>query len=128
MVEDPVRPRATVMAAAHQSRFVDDSDDVDDACLRALRRLWEQRCAQAGWHSLETGTEGPRLFCGSEALHAGTPLEVLLADGRILCGTYEYTLSGDGLRPLLYIALGGFGAPRAALALDLDVLTRVPGH
>src|SRR5579863_7659645 len=106
LVTDPARPRTTVIAAAHQSRFVGDTDEVDDACLEALRRLWAERCAEVGWHRLVLGEDGggSRLYCGSEALDAGTPLEVLLADGRVLPGTYEYTLAG-GIRPWLWFCL-----------------------
>ena len=126
LVEDPARRRTTVIAAAHQAHFVGDGDDVDDACLRALRRLWADRCAEMGWHCLVLGDDagGPRFHCGSEALHAGTPMDVLLADGHRVVGTYEYTLAG-GIRPWLYFDLSGFGAPRAGMELPAGVLVRV---
>jgi hypothetical protein len=127
LVSDPARPRATVIAAAHASRFVGDDDDVDDACLRALRLNWATRCAGVGWHCLllESGDGGERLWCGGEALHAGTPLEVLLDDGHVVSGTYEYTLVG-GIRPWLYFELGGFGSPRVGVELPAEALVHLP--
>jgi hypothetical protein len=48
---------------------------------------------------------GPRHFLLGEAVHAGTGLELLLADGRWIPGRYEFTRHDDDLRPLFYADL-----------------------
>ena len=49
---------------------------------------------------------------------------MVLADGRVLSGTYEYTLTG-GIRPWLWFCLGGFGSPRVGLELPTDLVVHV---
>lgn len=127
LVEDPAR-RKTLAPSAHQARFVDDdSYDVDDPCRRALRRMWEARLAEhdACVLSLVADGGGKRFFAGDVALHAGTPLDAMLGDGRWLCGRFEYV---PGERPLanLWLSLGGFDPGQSPLGLPIDTVVRIP--
>ena len=116
-----------VSMAAHLVRIGDDDEEVDDRCLQTLRSIWEAALAEAEAVVLKLGHDagGTRFFAGVVPLHAGTPLDVLGADGHWLIGRFEYT-TGRRPRALLYVGLGGFDTRPAALELSVDTVVRVP--
>jgi hypothetical protein len=94
-----------VGAAHHARRAGPEDDDYDRACPDALRRRWLEAVAGAGAVVLSLGADGggPRFYAGDVALHAGTPLDVLSADGTWLAGRFEYVTGAGRWQPVLYV-------------------------
>jgi hypothetical protein len=98
--------------------------------------------AETDGFRLELGDDagGPRFFLDGQAIHAGSCLDLLLADGLWLRGRYEYELDGDDLRPMFYVAVpcktgapdwagdveAGVASPEAHFQIPADALLRWP--
>jgi hypothetical protein len=120
---------AKLVGAAHHARWTGPGDDdYDRACPDALRRLWLEAVAGAGAAVLSLGADGggPRFYAGDVALHAGTALDVLSADGTWLAGRFEYVIGPRRWQPVLYVGLAGFDTSPVALALTEDAIVRIP--
>jgi len=84
----------------------------------------------AGTLDLRLDGSAKLYFLDEEALRSGEPVELLLADGRWLAGTYEW--SGSEVRwPIFRFGLGGDAPPylienqrTAAVALPPDAVLR----
>lgn len=122
--------QAILVAVAHPSTFNEADDDWDDSCTQALRRLWERLLRQVGAGVLRHGADGggDRWYLGGEALHAGTPIEILDHDGTWRPGCYEYTLTATGSVPKLYLPLGGWDSPQGAMTIPEGAAVRIPDH
>jgi len=118
-----------VQAAAHSYSWVGPGDDdYDDTCWAALRQHWLTTLEQVGATLLRLGQDagGPRFFAGTVAVHAGTALEVLDADGGWLAGRFEYVTATSRWTAHLWVPIGGWGDPEAALVLVDDTIVRLP--
>jgi hypothetical protein len=69
---------------------------------------------------------GPRFYAGPVALHAGTPLQILDANGGWLAGRFEYITATSRWTAHLWIPIGGWGHPEAPLVLVDDTVVRLP--
>lgn len=130
LLDRPPRQRPHILAAAHGPRWDDHLDDYDHTCPDTLHRLWRRQVLQAGAHLLRVGVDGggPRWFAGDEPLHAGTPLDVLAANGTWLTGRYEYQLDTRGCTPFLYLAIGAWDHPAVPLQLLEDTIVLIPSR
>ncbi len=115
-----------VLAAAHGSRRDPSKDDDDDSCALALRQYWQSllEAHGAALFRLDHDAGGPRFCAGSIPLHAGSPLEILDAKGGWLAGRFEYLTSRWTAH--LWVPIGGWGEPQAALVLVDDTVVRIP--
>jgi len=127
LLDGPPGGRPAALAAAHTHRWDDALGDYDSRCTDALWRDWEQVVAGAGARVLRLGEDGggPRFFAGAVPIHAGTPIEVLGADGW-LTGRFEYETRTHPWQPLVYLCLGGWDFPSARLVLPADAVVRLP--
>jgi hypothetical protein len=127
LLDDAPGRRPALLAAAHSARWDDDQDDYDDRCAGALRSDWEHALAGSSARALRLGADrgGPRFFAGRDPLHAGTPLEVLTAEGVWLAGHFEYDTRRNPWQALVYIRLAGWGQPDARLLLAQGTIVRI---
>lgn len=128
LIDGPPQGRPTLLAAAHCGQWDDHTDDYDNRCSDVLRDRWRNAVNHSHAALLHLGADrgGPRFYANDVALHGGTALDVLTADGTWLPGRFEYDTAKQPCQPLLYLPIAGWDLPVVALHLRQDTIVRIP--
>jgi hypothetical protein len=104
-------------------------DDFCPWCEDPLRGYWHRLLDQAGAGFIEDDydSDEQHFSVRGEPLHAGTPLEVLTADGVWLAGRFECQVRPDR-QAWFHLALGGWDGPQVVIGLSGDTVVRIPTH
>ncbi len=119
--------RADLLAVAHPEIWTGPGDnDWDSTCADILKDRWQLELHQAKAATLQRGCDagGQRCYLGDEPLHAGTPLDLLAADGHWHHGRFEYQATKDGLVPRFHLAIAGWTTQDAAITLPPTAVLR----
>jgi hypothetical protein len=119
--------RADLIAVAHPDRWEDD-DSITTDCSDTLRRRWQDLLAVHDAGPLHPVHEdgGIRWYLQDEAVHCGQQLEILTGGGHWQKGRFETAFTPDGPVPCLYLAIGGWDTPQAAITIPATAIFRFP--